>query len=180
MKRYCQRIGMSAEPRYAHAKQMKLAQGCTRKLKPYLGHVIRDIQRKCSCPDESLASMIEVAHRIFTQKRDDENKVYSVPEPGVECVSKGKSLNRYEFGCKVRGMASTRRGCWFVYALAFHGIRMMGIPFQKLLSMWSDYPSYQSKYRLTMAIVGTTGLGIAPFMSINVDGARLLKMYGGG
>lgn len=108
------------QSRYAHARQMKRAQGCTRKLKTYLGRVIRDIQRKCSCPDESLASMLEVAQRIFTQKRSDKNKVYSVHEPGVECISKGKAHKRYEFGCKV-SVASTSRGGWFVGALAFHG-----------------------------------------------------------
>lgn len=108
------------QSRYAHARQMKRAQGCTRKLKTYLGRVIRDIQRKCSCPDESLASTLEVAQRIFTQKRGDKNKVYSVHEPGVECISKGKAHKRYEFGCKV-SVASTSRGGWFVGALAFHG-----------------------------------------------------------
>lgn len=106
------------QSRYAHARQMKRAQGCTRKLKTYLGRVIRDIQRKCSCPDESLASTLEVAQRIFTQKRSDKNKVYSVHEPGVECISKGKAHKRYEFGCKV-SVASTSRGGWFVGALAF-------------------------------------------------------------
>lgn len=108
------------QSRYAHARQMKRAQGCTRKLKTYLGRVIRDIQRKCSCPDESLASTLEVAQQIFTQKRSDKNKVYSVHEPGVECISKGKAHKRYEFGCKV-SVASTSRGGWFVGALAFHG-----------------------------------------------------------
>ncbi len=108
------------QSRYAHARQMKRAQSCTRKLKTYLGRVIRDIQRKCSCPDESLASTLEVAQRIFTQKRNDKNKVYSVHEPAVECISKGKAHKRYEFGCKV-SVASTSRGGWFVGALAFHG-----------------------------------------------------------
>jgi IS5 family transposase len=64
--------------------------------------------------------MLEVAQRIFTQKRSDKNKVYSVHEPGVECISKGKAHKRYEFGCKV-SVASTSRGGWFVGALAFHG-----------------------------------------------------------
>ncbi|MFH2123439.1 MAG: IS5 family transposase [Pseudomonadota bacterium] len=108
------------QSRYAHARQMKRAQSCTRKLKTYLGRVIRDIQRKCSCSDESLASTLEVAQRIFTQKRNDKNKVYSVHEPAVECISKGKAHKRYEFGCKV-SVASTSRGGWFVGALAFHG-----------------------------------------------------------
>jgi transposase, IS5 family len=108
------------QSRYAHARQMKRAQACTRKLKTYLGRVIRDIERKCPCPNELLASTMQTARRIFTQKRTDKNKVYSVHEPEVECISKGKAHKRYEFGCKV-SVAATSRGGWFVGALAFHG-----------------------------------------------------------
>jgi transposase, IS5 family len=35
------------QSRYAHARQMKRARKCTRKLRTYLGRVIRDIERKC-------------------------------------------------------------------------------------------------------------------------------------
>ena len=108
------------QSRYAHASQMKRAQACTRKLKTYLGRVIRDIERKYSVHDESLASLLQVARRIFDQKRSDTNKVYSVHESKVECISKGKAHKRYEFGCKV-SVAVTSRGGWFVGAQARHG-----------------------------------------------------------
>jgi len=105
--------------RYSHARQMKRAKRCTRKLKTYLGRVIRDIERKCPQPDPQLQSMLEIAARIFKQKRHDKNKVYSVHEPLVECISKGKAHKRYEFGCKV-SVAATSRGGWFVGAMAVH------------------------------------------------------------
>jgi transposase, IS5 family len=108
------------QSRYAHARQMKRAQSCTRKLKTYLGRVIRDIERKCSCPDGSLDDILQVSRRIFSQKRNDKNKVYSVHESSVECISKGKAHKRFEFGCKV-SVAATSRGGWFVGAQAFHG-----------------------------------------------------------
>lgn len=106
--------------RYAHARQMKRARSCTKKLKTYLGRVIRDIERKCQSPDKDLRSLLETSKRIFTQQRQDKNKVYSVHEPDVECISKGKAHKRYEFGSKV-SVATTSRGGWFVGALAFHG-----------------------------------------------------------
>jgi transposase, IS5 family len=54
--------------------------------------------------------------------------VYSVHEPAVECISKGKAHKRYEFGCKV-SVAATSRGGWFVGALwPCTGILMMGTP----------------------------------------------------
>ena len=89
-------------------------------MKTCLGRLIRDIERKCPEPDESLVSLLQVSKRIVTQKRDDKNKVYSVHEPDVDCISKGKAHKRYEFGCKV-SVAATSRGGWFVGALAFAG-----------------------------------------------------------
>jgi len=109
-------IGQS---RYAHARQMKRAKRCTRKLKTYLGRVIRDIERKCPQPDDPLQSLLKIAKRIHQQQRHDKNKIYSMHEPHVECISKGKAHKRYEFGCKV-SVAATSRGGWFVGAMAVH------------------------------------------------------------
>ena len=108
------------QSRYAHAKQMKRARRCTRKLRTYLGRVIRDIERNCPQPDPALQSQLDISTRIFTQQRHDKNKVYSVHQPHVECISKGKAHKRYEFGCKV-SVAATSRGGWFVGAKAIHG-----------------------------------------------------------
>ena len=108
------------QSRYAHAKQMKRAKRCTRQLRTYLGRVIRDIQRKCQAPDLELSKLLETSSRILTQRRKDKNKVYSVHEPHVECISKGKAHKRYEFGCKV-SVAVTSKGGWFVGARALHG-----------------------------------------------------------
>jgi transposase, IS5 family len=108
------------QSRYAHAKQMKRAQRCTRKLKTYLGRVIRDIERALPEPDAQLQSLLNIATQIFHQQRHDKKKIYSVHEPHVECISKGKAHKRYEFGCKV-SVAATSRGGWFVGAKAVHG-----------------------------------------------------------
>lgn len=108
------------QSRYAHAKQMKRAKKCTKSLKTYLGRVLRDIERKCPAPDTELSKLLETGTRIYLQKRNDKNKVYSVHAPEVECISKGKAHKRYEFGCKV-SVAATSRGGWFVGAMAKHG-----------------------------------------------------------
>ena len=108
------------QSRYAHAKQLKRAQRCTRKLKTYLGRVIRDIERSLPEPDDQLQSLLNIGARIFNQQRHDKKKIYSVHEPHVECISKGKAHKRYEFGCKV-SVAATSRGGWFVGAMAAHG-----------------------------------------------------------
>jgi len=85
---------LQRQSRYSHAKQMRRAKRCTRALKTYLGRVTRDIERNCPSPDPQLQSLLDIAKRIFKQQRHDKNKIYSVHEPHVECISKGKAHKR--------------------------------------------------------------------------------------
>lgn len=118
-----ERVGKKAlqkQGRYSHAKQMRRARKETKKLRTYLGRVMRDIQRKAENPDRELERLLNVAERIYQQKQRDKNKVYSVHAPEVECISKGKAHKRYEFGCKV-SVVSTSRDNWIVGIDAVHG-----------------------------------------------------------
>jgi len=118
-----ERLGKKAlimQGRYSHARQAKRARREQKRLRLYLGRVIRDIERKCQEPDSLLVTMLERAKRIFTQKRDDSNKLYSMQAPEVECIAKGKAHKKYEFGCKV-SLVSTSKDNWIVGVQAFHG-----------------------------------------------------------
>ena len=106
--------------RYAHARQMNRARACTRKLKTQLGRVVREIERQVTEPTEKLAKLLQTAHRIHAQQSHDKNKIYSVHEPEVECIAKGKAGKQYEFGNKV-SVAVSSRGGWFVGAKSFTG-----------------------------------------------------------
>jgi IS5 family transposase len=109
------------QSRYAHARQQKRANRETRRLKTFLGRVLRDVERKAPCPrNRELDSLLYIGNRILEQQRTDKNKIYSVHEPHVECISKGKAHKRYEFGNKV-SVAVTSRGGWFIGAMALHG-----------------------------------------------------------
>ena len=108
------------QSRYSHARQMKRAKACTRKLRNYLGRVLRDIKRNCPDADRQLQSLMDIGTRIYHQKQKDKNKLYSVHAPEVECISKGKAHKRYEFGCKV-SVAATSKGGWFLGAMAVDG-----------------------------------------------------------
>jgi len=92
------------QSRYSHAKQMKRAKKQIKKLKIYLGRVYRDIDRKKIVSAEIsylvLDHNMKIAERLLNQKRDDKNKLYSIHEPEVYCISKGKAHKKYEFGCK--------------------------------------------------------------------------------
>jgi len=104
--------------RYAHARQMKRARAAERKLRTNLGRVMREIDRQVTKPTEKLAKLLATAHQIHAQQRNDKNKIYSVHEPEVECIAKGKTGKKYEFGNKV-SVAVTSRGGWLVGAKSY-------------------------------------------------------------
>ena len=91
--------------RYAHAKQFKRVKRSLRKLKTYLGRVIRDIGRRIAGDDaleEIFARELSLARRVLAQDRHQRGrKVYSLHAPEVECIGKGKAHKPYEFGVKV-------------------------------------------------------------------------------
>ena len=91
--------------RYAHAHQFKRANRALRKLKTYLGRVIRDIARKIADREEIkelFAKPLALARRVRDQERHQRGpKVYSLHAPEVECIGKGKAHRPYEFGVKV-------------------------------------------------------------------------------
>ena len=93
--------------RYAHAKQFKRANRALKKLKTYLGRIIRDIGRKRGghadlLQEIALSRMLLRARRVLDQKqRQRGRKIYSLHAPEVECIGKGKVHRPYEFGVKV-------------------------------------------------------------------------------
>ena len=99
------RLGKRAlvnQGRYGAARQLKRARRETRKLRTYLGRVLRNVERGKLKLSAKQAQLVSVARRILTQQRTDHGKVYSVHAPEVECIAKGKVPKHYEFGCKVR------------------------------------------------------------------------------
>src|ERR1035437_6964952 len=62
----------------------------------------------------------DVLYSVLTQQKDDKNKVYSIHEPEVICISKGKEHKQYEFGNK-SSFAYTRGSGIIVGAMAIDG-----------------------------------------------------------
>lgn len=99
--------------RYAHAKQFKRMRRKLKKLRTWLGRVIRDLRRKVPQPDAALEALLGKCERLHAQQPTDKKKLYSLHEPDVMCISKGKAHKRYEFGQKV-SVATSNRGNWIV------------------------------------------------------------------
>jgi len=109
--------------RYTSCRQMKRANKQQRSLKTYLGRVVRDIERKVGGSEVLqgvFSESLSLARRILSQKRQDKNKVYSIHAPEVECIAKGKAHKKYEFGCKV-SVVATSKECFIMGMKAYHG-----------------------------------------------------------
>jgi transposase, IS5 family len=90
-----------------------------RKLKVIAGRLTRELLKKIpSSRFKPYAPYFDTFIDIVHQKKSDKNKVYSVHEPDVQCLSKGKEHKKYEFGCKV-SLAVTKDSGVCVGAMSF-------------------------------------------------------------
>lgn len=99
--------------RYAHAKQFKRVKKSTKTLKNYTGRVLRDVERKINSNKDLVTkfnSLLNVTKQILSQKKNSKNKIYSLHEPDVYCIAKGKAKSPYEFGCKVSIVCTSKKG----------------------------------------------------------------------
>jgi IS5 family transposase len=104
---------LARQSRYACAQQLKRARKETKKLRTYLGRVLRNVERFIGPLKEKHAELLRISRHIYEQKRADKQKVYSVHAPEVECIAKGKAHKKYEFGCKVQVVTTSKAG-WIV------------------------------------------------------------------
>lgn len=61
-------------------------------------------------PRQALQEVLNLAERLYAQQRKDKNKLYSLHAPEVECISKGKSRQPYEFGVKASIAVTHKEG----------------------------------------------------------------------
>lgn len=124
---------------YAHAKQFKRLRRTVKRQRTILSVVMREMQRKLDADQAAvaaggaplheasnpqaiadLATLLERAERIRTQQRNTKSKLYAQHAPEVECISKGKARNPYEFGVKVSLVITYKQGL-MVGARSFPG-----------------------------------------------------------
>ncbi len=104
-----------------HPKRSKKAKAAGRKLKTIAGRMTRDLERKLTPVQLSeYQQLIEIFRKILNQKNTDSNKIYSIHEPAVRCIAKGKEGKKYEFGNK-SGIGITRNSGIVVSAIGFKG-----------------------------------------------------------
>ena len=84
-----------------HPKNYKKARKAEKKLKTIAGRLIRDLERKLPADKVyKYNDLFSLFRQVLEQTRSSSNKVYSLHEPQVYCVGKGKDHKKYEFGAK--------------------------------------------------------------------------------
>ncbi len=110
--------------RYGHAKQYKRMKKAIKQVKGFLGRVVRDLQRQLIGKGIQLTpkqqNTLQQAKELLLQTRKSKNKIYSLHEPLVDCISKGKAHKRYEFGVKA-SIAVTAKESFIIGARSYPG-----------------------------------------------------------
>ena len=100
-------------------KEKKKVSAARRRVKTMANALLRDITRKL--PEKSRAARqeeLDLYRKAVNQERQDKNKIYSLHEREVCCISKGKEHKKYEFGSKA-AIVMTKTHCIIVGAKSF-------------------------------------------------------------
>ena len=94
-----------------HPKNRKKAVRATRKLKTIAGRLVRDLVRKLPADRfDKYQAEIKIFEQVLAQQKNSKNKIYSLHEPDVYCMSKGKEHKKYEFGAKASVVVTKNSG----------------------------------------------------------------------
>ena len=95
---------------FRHVKRRAKAKKALKRLRTIAGILIRELRR--TLPKHSLFEHHQkdflFYERVLGQQPKDKNKIYSLHEPAVYCIGKGKDHKQYEYGNKV-SIASTAK-----------------------------------------------------------------------
>lgn len=90
-----------------HPRNKGKAKRADKKVRTIAGRPVRDVERKPGFGVDDYRDELDLCKRVLAQKKKDKNKIYSLHEVVVQCISKGKEYKLYEFGNKI---SSTRTG----------------------------------------------------------------------
>lgn len=96
---------------YRHVKKRAKAKRALKRLRTIAGVLMRELRRELPqcCLFEHYQKDFLLYERILKQKIKDTHKIYSLHEPQVYCIGKGKDHKQYEYGSKA-SIASTAKG----------------------------------------------------------------------
>lgn len=119
-------------------RDKKKVMAAMRRVRTMANALLRDLMRKL--PENNLAARQEELARYckaVNQERRDTNKIYSLHEPDVCCISKGKEHKKYEFGAKA-AVVMTKTRCIIVGAKSFTRNEYDGNTLKEVLGQVAD------------------------------------------
>jgi IS5 family transposase len=100
-----------------HPKNRKKVKKARRSIKTIAGRLVRELKRLL--PDHpDYKELLSLYEQVINQQRDTKNKIYSLHETEVCCISKGKEHKMYEFGNKASFVVTQTTGV-IVGAMSF-------------------------------------------------------------
>lgn len=95
------RHGVRAQRWRKDPRKRQLAHRALRQMKIIAGRLLRELERKLpeAVRQEQKENFV-LYRRVLAQQPADRDKIYSLHEPQVYCLSKGKEHKKYEFGSK--------------------------------------------------------------------------------
>lgn len=104
---------------HSHPRRKKKARAAARRIKVIAGRVVREVERKLdNWKRERYSSQLDIFNKVLAQEKNSSNKIYSLHQPHVKCIAKGKEAKKYEFGNK-SSIVKTRKSGIIVGAMAF-------------------------------------------------------------
>lgn len=95
---------------FRHPKRRGPAKKALKRLRTIAGILIRELRRRLPKYDlfERYQKDFLLYERVLAQQPKDKNKIYSLHEPDVYCIGKGKDHKPYEYGNKVSVAATAK------------------------------------------------------------------------
>lgn len=125
-----------------HPRNRKKAMAAARKIKTIAWRLVRELERLL--PKETVQNQLSLFKQVLSQKKKDKNKIYSLHEPEVCCIAKGKEHKPYEFGSKV-SFGITRTTNVIVSVATFNGNPYDGDTLEETLKVHKRITGVQAK-----------------------------------
>jgi IS5 family transposase len=100
-------------------KNKKKVAAAIRRVRTMANALLRDVMRKLPVSSQAARRQdLDRYHQAVNQERQDKDKIYSLHEPAVCCIAKGKEHKKYEFGAKA-AITMTKTSCIIVGVKSF-------------------------------------------------------------
>ncbi len=83
-----------------HPRNKGKARKADKKIKTIAGRLVREVERNVT-PNSIHHTKLDLFKKVLAQGKHSHPKIYSLHEPEVLCIAKGKEHKKYEFGNKV-------------------------------------------------------------------------------